>query len=137
MSKKRLHIEIDYDFQCFGLSCHQKGYRLAWHINNCLDTKLTMTNAIEIKEPLFQEEMRFSRFIDHNESTGMSYTLIGNRNKWGFLIPEEANIDYFLLVSAERYSEEFLLNELKSIGIILSAAKISVEKLKSKERLLY
>ncbi|NND76711.1 MAG: IPExxxVDY family protein [Flavobacteriales bacterium] len=137
MAKRKLHIEVDFDFKCYGISCHQKEYRLAWHLNNSLDTKLVKTDAIVIKDPLFQEEMMFPRFVDHDENSGITYTLVGNRNKWGFLIPEESNIDYFLLIAAERYSEECLLQDLKSIGIILSVANIDIEKLKSKDRLLY
>ena len=137
MAKRKLHIEVEYDFKCYGLSCHQKDYRLAWHINNVLDTRLVKIASIEIKEPLFQEDMFFPRFGSPNEEEGISYTLIGNRNKWGFLIPEESNIDYFLLISSERFDENLILNELRSINIVLSLTKIDLDTLKSKDRLLY
>lgn len=137
MAKRKLNIEVEYDFKCYGLSCHQKDYRLAWHINNVLDMRLVKMAPIEIKEPLFQEDMFFPRFGSLDEEGGVSYTLIGNRNKWGFLIPEETNIDYFLLISSERFDENSLLSELRSISIVLSMTKIDLDNLKSKDRLLY
>ena len=34
MSKHRLVFDDDYEFLCFGLSCHLKDYKLAWTLNN-------------------------------------------------------------------------------------------------------
>lgn len=136
MSRKRLHIELDYEFACVGISCHQKDYRLGWNINEALNIRLQKKDPVILEDKLFKEQMAFPKFYYQDEKTGTEYTLLGNRNKWGFLLPEEPNMDYFLVVNAERFNEKETLQKLKDINIILSFGSLSVEKLKNKERLL-
>jgi len=136
MVKRKLIIEIEYDFVCVGLSCKHKNYRLAWHLNNSLDTQLKKTEHIRIIEPMFNEEMLFSRFEFADENQDFAYTLVGNRNKWGFLIPEQSNFDYFLLLSGNRLNEKEIIEHIKSIKIVLSSTKLELNTLKHKERFL-
>ena len=136
MSRTKLNIELDFEFSCFGISCHQKDYRLAWNLNDHLNIKLEKKEPIVLREDKFNEEMIFSKFCYFDERLNFSYSLLSNRNTWGYLIPEEFNIDYFLLVSGERFNEKEILEKLRLINIILSFGRINVNKLKSKERLL-
>ncbi len=136
MSRKRLHIELDFAFACIGISCHQKDYRLGWNINEALNIRLQKVESIILEDKLFGEEMKFPKFYFQDEVNGAEYTLIGNRNKWGFLIPEEPNMDYFLVINSERFDRKETLQKLRDINIILSFGSLNVEKLKNKERLL-
>ncbi|MEM7163748.1 MAG: IPExxxVDY family protein [Bacteroidota bacterium] len=136
MPKKKLYIELDYAFLCYGISCHHKDYRLAWNINEALTIRLEKKEAIVIQDDLIKDGIGFSKFCFFEEKTQTEYSLLGNRNKWGFLIPEEAMIDYFFLIKSDRINTDLIENELKSIDIILSFGTFNVDSLKNKERLL-
>lgn len=137
MTKKYiLDIDLDYDFLCFGISCHHKDYRVSWNINDALHIKLSKEPSIKISDELSNEVMEFSKFTFNQKRTGCLYTLLNNRNKWGFLLPELYGMDYVLMVRSEIINEPILIDKLRSLNIVLSISKVEPASLKNKERLL-
>ena len=136
MTKKYLlDIDLDYDFLCYGISCHHKDYRLSWNINNVLNIKLAKQDAILIEDGLFKEDMVFSKYAYFDGKSGCAFTLINNRNKWGYLIPELQVIDFILMIRSDRINESVLIDKLRNLNIVLSITKVDPNSLKNKERL--
>lgn len=139
MNKFKLTIEYDYDFALVGISCHEKDYRIAWAINTKLKIELRKAEdlKIELKKNTSPTLFPFYEFID--EEGFREYFLIGNRGGKGLLIPEQKQVDYFLMIrgtynDADKIS---LLKQLKDINIVLAAYDIDANKLDSKQNLLF
>ena len=73
-----------------------------------------------------------------NTETHNEFILINNRSSAGFLIPEKQVADYLLIVKENfDFSSELFLKKIKNINFVLTAFKIPVEQLKSKENLIF
>lgn len=139
MNKFKLTIEYDYDFVLVGISCHEKDYRLAWSINDKLKTELRKAEdlKIELKKNTTPTQFPFYEFID--EEAFREYFLIGNRGGKGLLIPEQKQVDYFLMIrgTCNSTDKSSLLKQLKDINIVLAAYDINPNGLDSKQNLLF
>ena len=139
MAKLTLDIEYEYDFILVGISCHLKDYRLCWAINSGnMGIDFTKADDLVIHSKN-KEESRFSKFIFDDEDINLCFNLISNRGTQGYLLPEQKQADYLLMVSGNFPEDQTsgLLKELKKIDFILTAFTIDVEKLKSKQNLLF
>lgn len=139
MNKFKLTIEYDYDFTLIGISCHEKDYRLAWALNNKLQTELQKSNdlKIEFKKNNVSNSFTFYEYID--EDLYREYYLIGNRGSGALLIPEQKQVDYFLMVKGNFNASDKtnLLKQLKDINIVLAAYDVNINSLDSKQNLLF
>lgn len=138
--KYLLEDEYEYDFELFGICCHEKDYRLCWAVNNLLNISLEKSD--EQIEVIFNKTSKpnanFPMFKHTVENQLTTYFLIGNRCQNSWLIPEKQHVDYFLMVkSSEKTNNRKLLDELRSIPFILTAHNVVVEQLKSKEHLIF
>jgi len=82
----------------------------------------------------------FSKYSYISSIEETEFYLIGNKGvEGGFLIPEAKATDYFLLIRGFIDEEDFtsLMNALAQIEEVLVAAEIDVERLKSKENLVF
>lgn len=134
-----LDIEYDYSFVLFGISCHEKDYRITWAINKKLGLELKKENDLEIKEKKQKENSSYPIYSFNREDQYCEYFLIANRSIQGLLIPEQKQSDYFLKITGNILNEEKqkILHTLKEINIILTAYEINPEQLKSKQNLLF
>lgn len=162
MGKYTLKIEYDYDFVLIGISSHEKDYRLCWALNNTLELELTKTESLEIKAKKQDNPSFFSLFQYENVDEFREYFVLANTSEnrqlatkehtlfnnsthetlavdSGILIPEHRQIDYFLMIRGELEDETIdeFVSKLKAIDLILTAVRIDVSSLKSKENLLF
>ena len=73
-----------------------------------------------------------------NKETHNEFFLLNNRSNTGLLIPEQPLADYLLIIKENfNFSADLCLSKIKSITFILTAFKIPVEQLKSKENLIF
>jgi hypothetical protein len=79
----------DFDFDVFAINSHSKAYVLCWHINNDINACFKKSKGI-----FFSEKEVYSQFKCSHEGFDMS--IIQNKSKWGFLMPEQNKIDFFL-----------------------------------------
>lgn len=142
MSKKSKHIltwddEIDYDL--IGICCHQKDYRLCWSINDKLGFMLSKVEEPFMVSGKHGEVVSAHSFYEWlDEENHLQYYLIQNKDKNKFLIPEKAQIDFFLVVQEAGMVElDVLLTQLKEISSILTALIIDPNTLVSKSRLAF
>ena len=139
MNKFKLDIEYDYDFALFGISCHEKDYRICWALNNKMRLQLKKTQDIELKEKKKKENTHYPLFEFIDEEAHREYFIISNRSDSAPLIPEQKQADYFLMIrgNLNTNEKEIILKSIKSIQIVLTAFEIEPNELKSKQNLIF
>lgn len=137
-SKYTLTIEEDFDFDLIGLCCHQSDYRLCWALNEHLRLKLAKSDEpfmVSSKKGEIVSKHSFYEWVD--EENYLEYFLIKNKDGTQFLIPEKAQIDYFLVIKeAGQVEIDDLLTQVKGISAILTAFKYDPTALKSSKNLI-
>jgi len=134
----KLDEEDQFDFILIGIVCQHKDYRLCHELNAAFKTELVRENDLEIFNGRRMEKVSFSFYCYKTEEEDRYY-LISNKSKLGFLIPEQKQIDYFLLVreNVKRLDEQDLMNQLKDLKVVLGTFKFDPKKLKSRDNLLF
>lgn len=137
MSKFSLELEEDFDFLMIGICSHIKDYRLCWEINRDFEIALKKEEDLEIISKGESRSFSFNTF--ENEFNQNDIYLIGNKSEMGFLIPEEKNCDYFLIIKGpvQEKEEAEWLSQLNSNKNILTCYKIDPNSLKSKDNLIF
>ncbi|HPD54949.1 MAG: IPExxxVDY family protein [Bacteroidota bacterium] len=139
---KKVVLRIDeneqYGFVLIGIVCQHRDYRLCREINLALDISLARDNDFEVFTKKRMEAMTFTRFSFTNEEED-EYYMLANKGDGGMLLPEQKQIDYFLLIRPGRNEIDSgnLLPELKKIPMILGAYAFEPKELKSRENLLF
>ncbi len=137
MAKLVLEFEADYDFHLIGICSHVKDYRISWEINKLLG--LGLVRDEDYKLFLQKEVLPFPFFSYIKEEELKEFYLIGNRSKGVNLIPEEAEVDYFLMLKGF-FSEtevKHLAQKIGGLKTVLTSFAIEVEALKSKQNLVF
>ena len=139
MNKFKLTIEYDYDFLLIGIACHEKDYRVVWSINTHLKTDLKKADDLKIEQKKKTPIQQFSFYEYIDEEFYREFFLIANRSEGGMLVPEQKQVDYFLMVKGSLKSEEkiMFMQQLKKINIVLAAYDINPANLLSKQNLLF
>ncbi len=141
MKKTRLLANPDFDFKIIGLVSNAKGHKLAWEINNSLTINLEKDNDIILS---FVEERRLVLLCFKYETENGKLLLIKNRSLESdefsplFWIPELHEFDYLIwLRETDLIDEEKIVKKLKGIRVIQYCVSIDIDKLKSKDNLLF
>ncbi len=134
-----LEEEYDYDFQLIGISCHAKDYRLSWAINYQLGFRLEKQEKdLEILSDNPFEGSAHSLYAYYEEEDHHEYYLIGNRDGSGYLIPEQRQADFVIMIKSSLPVDlDDIIARLRKIDLVLTAFSIDVEKLKSKKNLIF
>lgn len=140
MSKIVLKFEDDdqFDFILIGIACQHKDYRLCHELNNALSIALARGNDYEIFNGKRMEKVSFSFYrFENNEED--QYFLFSNKGKQGLLIPEQKQIDFFLMIreNVKRIAETEIINRVKDVKVVLGVFKIDTKNLKSRENLVF
>lgn len=131
-----LDIEEDYDFDLIGISSHEKDYRLAWSLNRCMRWKMVRIDDILIHQKNEISRHAQFRFIHPVEQTII--TLIDNKTPGGFFLPDVQQFDYVIKIENERYGcDDTFYKKLRSTPFVLTAYTLQIDKIKSKQNLLY
>ncbi len=139
MTKYQLEVEYDYDFILIGICCHAKDYRLCWALNNQLTLKLEKEEDLKITLKNKTEANNYSIYGYYNEENHTSYSLIGNRGDHNFLIPEQKQADFFLMIKDNfEHDIKELMRQIRAIDFVLTAYEVQdIDQLKSKQNLLF
>jgi len=139
MAKFTLSIEDDFEFDLFGFCSHYTDYRACWAINESLDLKLVKSNESFMVSGKKGDVISAHSFYEwFDEDNLITYYLIKNKDGVHHLIPERAQIDYFLIVKESGVidSEEFL-TRLKNTPGVLTAFCYDPFDLKSAKHLIF
>jgi len=164
LAKHTLEIEYDYDFVLIGISSHEKDYRFCWALNNKLNIELVKQESLEIKGKKQTTPSYFSFFTFDDADQFTEYSVLANfseskslastentlfetagkakdggQSENEFLIPEHKQMNYLFVIRGEMENEEVeeLIKTLKEIDIVLTAVRIDVKSLKSKQNLIF
>lgn len=137
MTKLVLEFEAEYDFHLIGVCSHVKDYRISWEINKLLDLELVKDQDHTLY--VQKEVLPFPFYSYLREEELKEYYLIGNRSKGVYLIPEESEVDYFLVLKGFFSNEEVkkLAQKIGRLKTVLTSFSIEVEELKSKQNLVF
>jgi len=138
MSRIVLEVTYDYNFILIGLVSHTKDYRLCYELNKKLDYFLQKANNLEIYINKRRETSVFS-FYEYENEDGDYFYLISNKGSRTYLIPEQKQLDFFLMIKqlSDFVDEKKLIAELKTIPLLLGAYSIDAKGLKSRENLIF
>lgn len=142
MKKLRLENDIPYDFSLIGITCTLREYRLAWELNKLLDIQLNKEKDIEI-EFLKNQNLVISNFLFETENSQLR--LLKNKSpnevvvQSAYLLPELREFDYFIMFRGfeDAFSASTLRNKIASIAGVHYTKEFSLEKLKSRENLIF
>ena len=139
MNKFTLKYELDLNFTLIAITCPLKDYRLCFHINRASGLGLVKNEDHEVwvskNHSLFFTKYSYISSIEETE-----FYLLGNKGiDGGILISETKTTDFFLLIRGFIDDEDFLslMNAIKQIDGVLVATEIDLEKIKSKENLVF
>ena len=140
MSKTILEFDSgeEFDFLLIGLVCHHKDYRLCHELNRALELQLVREDDYYLYTPKRVKQAAFSMFKFENEDHDLYY-ILENKGPHSILIPEQKQIDFFLMIKEnfKRINTTDLLGTIKQIPVILGAYLIEAKSLKSKEHLVF
>lgn len=136
MSKSRIVLEYDNDFVLFGISCHQKEYRLAWAINNTLESCFIRVQEYKLSGAKVKDIFSYYTWDENQDHYVMH--LLANRGEQSFLIPEMKQADFILGISGayDLLDLNEILKKIREIDFVLTAFEIDVEKYKSAQKLI-
>ena len=138
MAKKILAVSESYDFYLIGIACHYKDYRLCHEINSNTNLNLKREDDLEIFDNKTVSPILFSLYKFQNEDSDLFY-LITNKSGINYLLPEQKQIDFFLLIKniSNHIDYDELIKQLKSIPIIIGIFVLNPKRLKSKKHLVF
>src|SRR4051812_11874176 len=99
MAKKKqvLTFDYDFDFSLYGIVCQLKDYRLCHEINHALEIDLKKCENLDVLMSRQKEKSEFSLYSCELDEEKIIH-VIGNKNIKGVLIPEQFQVDYFLML---------------------------------------
>ncbi len=136
MSRFVLDVEYDFEFDLIGICSNSKDYSLVWNLNRNLDLELKR-DLEDFNILLGKNSSTHSVFRYTCEETHASYELIKNKGTGGFLIPEQAQVQYFLLLYDNGLqTPDLVATNIKQINVVSLAFVLNVESLINKENLI-
>lgn len=137
--KNKLEIQYSFDFELVGIRTSLKGYKLAWHLNQGLQTHLVKQKDLEVH--LKKGSVAFDHFAYQTPLNALH--LFRNRaslaeNASPALVPEFPHFDFILMTQSEESLRGNRLQEyLRNLPSVEWAALIPLSALKSKENFIF
>lgn len=139
MAKYTLSLEDDFNYDLIGLCSHHGDYRVCWSINERIGLRLKKSIEpfmVSGKKGVVSSSHSLYEWEDEDEN--VCYYLIQNKNEGKYLVPEKAQIDFFLVVKeAGVIDVDTLLSELREIPCILTAFIFDPDELKSANKFIF
>lgn len=116
MSRHRLVLDDDYEFLAFGISCHLKDFRVAWHLNQLLGFQFVRKALVDTDRQ--GSAHAYSRFLHKDHDHHLHYVLLNNFSDGIPLIKSERFCNYFLLVEGylELFDEDEFVERLQHVS---------------------
>ena len=139
MAKSILKIDDDeYDFILIGISSGFRDFRVCREVNTSLGLDLCRMEDYTVFDRKRDSDLAFPFFEFVNEHEDRFY-IIGNKSDGALLIPEQRQLDFFLLVKPgmSPFDRSEIVKTLNKVPQFQGAFPIDVMSLKSKENLLF
>lgn len=141
MKKNRLSSDYVFDFELIGIVSSAKEYKLAWYLNQLKVFHLVKDDDIRI-EFSDNRHIRVSNLkeqTDHSTAYLLKNKLVSAGSSNQHLVPELQQFDYLLKLTNqadENWADQLLL-KFKDIPVIDYALKVDLEKLKTRDNLVF
>jgi len=133
-----LDIGFDYDFILYGIVSQEASHRLAWLINNQVNTNFSRNDDLQL---IFENDelLQVSHFSFNDEINHLQFDFFSNKDESNYWMPELRKIDYFIMVKGalESFRKRKFTEPFKKIEAIQIITEINHRKLKQKERLIF
>lgn len=140
-----LSLEYEVDYSLIGIHSAEKGYRLAFLLNKCVETffkKADVNKEFEVFE--FEDSHNFvTFFLIKNKYVSDAKTISTGIFKEEiqeikYVIPERKKIDFFLKIDdCDSVLLQKILTKIKSIDEINTSYEIDLQTLKFKDNLIF
>ena len=132
-TKFTLECSEELDFVVLAINSHIKVYKLCWNINKSLQL-----NFEKKKDHRIKEELWFARYM-YVCGDDVEYTLLANRSKEGYLIPDQKSVNFFLLIKNDYWQQEKteFINKLRDIKDILLVFELDTNLTKHIDRFIF
>ena len=138
----KLEITYDFTFDLIGIVSAERGFKLAWLLNQLLGIHFVRKEDIE-QEYLDGSIMRIANFqyeTDHD-----SYRLLKNRAHWSlhtqkpFLLPELKEYDYLLIIDnvTKLLDIDTIKEHIAQLPIVQYCLTFDLDHIKDKENLIF
>ncbi|MBT1705486.1 IPExxxVDY family protein [Chryseosolibacter indicus] len=140
MKKSKLLIEYEFNFLLLGVSSAAKGYKLAWDLNHAL--AITLVKQPDLLVGFKNNEEKSFSFYAYETPLNRLKLFKNKPNEQDigkyFLIPEFPHFDFIILAAMEeQYTQEKLIDLIRTIPSIQLVNPIEVEGLKSKSNFIF
>ena len=136
-----LSSEYEYNFELYGIISPLKESKMTYLIEKFFNIELPKQEDIKI-EFLNFNNLEISNYLYQERYA--NFRLLRNKSwftteKTNYIVPEMKQFDFLLLLNGDvlEMSETELINEIKKIEYIQLVQKFDIEKLKSKENLIF
>lgn len=125
-----LHLEIVYNFICFGIVSPYRDSRLCHFLNKEMQTHLRMVKSLVFDDKRKHELKVFLRYAQLNEAESYNLLLLQNKNETQTLYAK-LPFDFFLFIEGENVYrvEEKVRNWLNESGLITLSTELKAEEL--------
>lgn len=137
MHKFKLELEDDYSFLLYGISCHLKDYRVAWHLNKQLRLDFVRnTVSLSIGKG---EVLEFSIYKSEDYDHCLNYYLLDNYSDGIPLIKSLKQYDFFIIVEGaiDLFDQAYFSENLREITHLQMVAEEDPEVLVKYQYLLF
>lgn len=137
MAKLTLDFTPQFDFTLYGISCHVKNYKFIHNVNKSAQVNFERVEDIELMSGK-NKAQTFPVYSYSNEEDHTYCDIVSNRSSTSFLIPEQKQTDYFLLLNEPIQEDELerITAEIQQLKVVNIIYKIDPNSLKSKQNLL-
>lgn len=140
--KHKLIVDYDYDFKIYGIISSAKEFKLAWSINNILKIALKRADDYSI---VFKNNKNITILNYLYESENIKLRLFKNKAVGtqdevnAYFIPELNRFDYLFMIHGEAFFYQTPKPEilLKQVNLVEYVLPVAVDKLKSRENLIF
>lgn len=139
MAKSVLKLEDDdYDFILIGIASSFRDFRVCREVNSSLGIELHRTEDYSIHDRKKETEVLFPYFGYTTEQEDQYY-VIGNKSEGGLLIPEQKQLDFFLVIKPgmSPIDRTEIVRALHRNSVFQGVFPLNVNSLKSKDNLLF
>ncbi len=135
INKDELMQEYFEDMKCIGCVSTAPSYGFAHMMNQCLDRnfRLFVPDPTNPSTQLVVNDIHFKYFQCNDDVRNIDYTIICNRNKTDYLLPELPKSDYLILMKGIKTYEgqfETVLSKVQEAPLISYVFEFDPMKLK-------
>ncbi|MEZ4721066.1 MAG: IPExxxVDY family protein [Flavobacteriales bacterium] len=137
MTRHKLVVDDDYEFISFGISCHLKDFRVAWHLNQLFGFNMMRSDIRVPDKEGFDHE--YGMFRHRDEDNHLHYILLNNQSDGISLIRPYKQFNLLMLVEGyiDMFNSEQFIEKLQHDESFQLVMEVSSEPLKKFQFMLF